>query len=73
MPATQQRAIDLPIHCGERQASRRWLDVAGAVAVVISVLIGFGGEHRGVKMDAGEGASIEPDVGAGKLARAGSN
>jgi len=47
--------------------------VAGTVAVVISVLIGFGGEHRGVKMDAGEGASIEPEVGAGKLARAGSN
>jgi SHS family lactate transporter-like MFS transporter len=45
--------------------------VAGTVAVVISILISLGREHRGVQMDAGEGAAIEPSVGAGKMVGAG--
>lgn len=45
--------------------------VAGTVAVVISVLISLGREHRGVQMDAGEGAAIEPGLGEVKMAGAG--
>ncbi|RDU98228.1 MFS transporter [Trinickia dinghuensis] len=44
--------------------------VAGIVAVVISVLIGLGGEHRGQPMDAGEGAAPDADVGEASLAGA---
>ncbi|MBU6488927.1 MAG: MFS transporter [Burkholderiales bacterium] len=45
--------------------------VAGTVAVVISVLISLGREHRGVQMDAGEGTVIEPGLGEVKMAGAG--
>jgi len=45
--------------------------VAGTVAVVISVLISLGREHRGVQMDAGDGAAIEPGLGEVKMAGAG--
>jgi MFS transporter, SHS family, lactate transporter len=45
--------------------------VAGTVAVVIAALIGLGREHRGVPMDAGEGAAIAPGLGDVKLAGTG--
>ncbi|MGN6315893.1 MFS transporter [Trinickia sp.] len=45
--------------------------VAGSVAVVIAILINFGKEHRGVRMDAGEGGSIEPGIGDVKMMGAG--
>lgn len=45
--------------------------VAGTVAVVIAILINFGKEHRGVRMDAGNGAAIEPGMADVKMAGAG--
>ncbi|WP_206950803.1 MFS transporter [Trinickia acidisoli] len=44
--------------------------VAGIVAVVISVLIGFGREHRGVRMDAGDTAGSDVGLGDAKIAGA---
>ncbi len=41
--------------------------VAGSVAVVIAILINFGKEHRGVRMDAGDGAAAEPGLGDVKV------
>jgi len=35
------------------------------------VLISLGREHRGVQMDAGDGAAIEPGLGEVKMAGAG--
>jgi SHS family lactate transporter-like MFS transporter len=45
--------------------------VAGTVAVVISVLISLGREHRGVQMGAVEASAPEPGLGDAKMAGAG--